>query len=252
MNGSRLFSSFALGAALVLAPLSLRADEPAAHQAPAVQEHAPEAHKAEGGHEPASEGHGQVHAAEPGSAHGEGHAAGHHGPEVKLFGAAGGRSIDSLEQFGLKVLNFGIFAAILVFALKGPASAAFRARAEELQAALSKAEKDKAEGEAQMLALETKMAGLQGELDSILSKADADAQAEKARIIEAARLEAEAIMAQAQAEIGHQQRQAEQELRALVTQLAVEGATQRLQAAMKTGAASQVMDRAIQQVGGAK
>ena len=175
---------------------------------------------------------------------------------MKLFGAAGGPSIDSLAQFGLKALNFAIFAGILVFALKGPASAAFRARAEELRAALSQAEKDKAEGEAQILALEAKMAGLQGELDSVLSKADADAQAEKTRIIEAARQEAESIMAQAQAEIGHQQRQAEQELRALVTQLAVEGATQRIQVAMQTSAATQVMDRAIhqigQQVGGAK
>lgn len=249
MNGSRLFASLLLGAALLAAPLALRADEPVAHPAPAAQVHAPEAHKAETGHQASPEG---AHATEPGAAHAEGSGAGHHGPDVKLFGAAGGPSIDSLAQFGLKVLNFAIFAGILVFALKGPASAAFRARAEELRAALSQAEKDKAEGEAQILALEAKMAGLQGELDSILSKADADAQAEKTRIIEAARQEAESIMAQAQAEIGYQQRQAEHELRALVTQLAVEGATQRIQIAMQTSAATQVMDRAIQQVGGAK
>lgn len=169
---------------------------------------------------------------------------------IHLFGAAGGPVIGTLAQFLLGTLNFLVFAGILAYVLVGKAKAAFKARAEELQAALSQAEKDKAEGEAQIRELEAKMAGLQGELDGILGKADADAQAEKQRILEAARAEADAIVAHAQTEIGHQQRQAEQELRALVTELAVEGATQRLQAQMQAGAAESVMDRAIQQVGG--
>ena len=244
MHGSRVFSALLLAAALLAASQSLRADGQAAPPAAAAQEHSPEAHPPEGGHPGAPEGHEQAHPTE--------HAGGHHAPEVKLFGAAGGRSINDLEQLGLKILNFAIFAGIIVYAVKGKASAAFKERAEELRAALSKAEKEKAEGEAQIMALEAKMAGLQGELDGILSKADADAQAEKERIILAARQEAEAILAQAQAEIGHHQRQAEKELRALVTQLAVEGAAQRLHSAMQTPEASKVMDRAIQQVGGAK
>lgn len=250
MHGSRFLPSILLASALLVAPFALRADQHAAPPAASAHtETTPEAHKAEAGTEPAAEAHGQAGHGEASEA---GHGGGHHAPEVKLFGAAGGRSISDLEQLSLKFLNFAIFAGIIVFAVKSKASAAFKERAEELRAALSQAEKDKAEGEAQILALEAKMAGLQGELDGILSKADADAQTEKTRIIEAARQEAEAILGQAQAEIGHLQRQAEKELRALVTELAVEGATQRLQAVMQTGAASEVMDRAIHQVGGAK
>jgi F-type H+-transporting ATPase subunit b len=241
-----------LGCALSVVPLALRAEEHPAPQPPSAQGHSSDTPKAEGGAHAQPHGQGQIHGTSPAEGHAPAHGEGHHGPEVKLFGAAGGPAVNDLQQFGLKVLNFAIFAAIIVFAVKGKASAAFRERAEELRAALSQAEKDRAEGEAQILALEAKMAGLQGELDGILSKADADAQAEKARIIEAARSEAEAILAQAQAEIGHHHRQAEKELRALVTQLAVEGATQRLQAAMQTSESSKVMDRAIQQVGGAK
>jgi F-type H+-transporting ATPase subunit b len=113
---------------------------------------------------------------------------------------------------------------------------------------LTLAEREKAEGEAQVRELEARMAGLEGELDSILSKADADAAAEKERIIEAARAEAEVILAQARSEIDFQRKSAEQELRALVAQLAVEGAAQRLQAKLQGPAAATLVDRAIDSI----
>jgi F-type H+-transporting ATPase subunit b len=92
------------------------------------------------------------------------------------------------------------------------------------------------------------MAGLEGELEGILSKADADAAAEKERILAAARAEAEAILAQAKSEIEFQRRLAEQELRALVAELAVEGATRRLQARLEGPGAAVLVDRAIDQI----
>ena len=92
------------------------------------------------------------------------------------------------------------------------------------------------------------MAGLQAELGGILEKADQDAELEKQRILEGARSEAEAILAQARAEIEFQRRQAEQELRALVVELAVQGATQRLQARLQGDAAGPVVERAIEQI----
>ncbi len=186
-----------------------------------------------------------AHAAE---GHETGETGGHHGPEVKLFGITLGQA----GQFAVRMVNFGIFFAILFFILKGALSSAFKARAKELEEQLSQAEKDKAEGEAQLKELEAKMAGMQKELEGIMSKAETDAESEKQRILEAARVEAGQILVQTQAEIEFQKRLAEKELRALVAELAIEGATKRLEARVQGAVAKQVLDRAIQEVGGAK
>lgn len=172
----------------------------------------------------------------------------HHGPEVKLFGI----TLGQVGQFVIRVVNFSIFFAILYFILKGALSSAFKARAKELEEQLSQAERDKAEGEAQLKELETRMAGMQAELAGIMAKAEADAEAEKQRVLEAARAEAAQILAQTQSDITFQKRLAEKELRALVAELAVEGAAKRLEARIQGTTAEQVLDRAIETVGGAK
>lgn len=238
-----------LCAALALAPLGLSAQT---HDAPAAEKHEiqPAAHEAKPaeGHAPAQDVHGQAQTAGHGEASGEAHGAGHHGPAMKLFG----REYGNLGAFLVQLLNFAIYGAALFFLLKGALSAMFKSRKEELETLLAQAEKDKAEGEAQMKEMEAKMAGLEGELAGILSKAETDAEAEKQRVLEAAKAEAAQILAQAQAEIGFQKRQAEQELRALVAELAVEGAAKRLEARLKGPEAAQALDRAIQQIGGAQ
>jgi len=186
---------------------------------------------------PAHEG---VHAAEP---HGE---TAHHGPEVKLFGM----HLGNLGQFGLKVFNFAVFAGLLFFLLKGALSSAFKARTQELKDQLAQAERDKAEADAQMRELEQRMGQLQQELDGLLVRSKEDAASEKARILEAARTEADQILAQARQDIAHHHRLAERELRALVAQLAVEGAEARLKTQVQGDLAARVLDRSIHQVGG--
>jgi F-type H+-transporting ATPase subunit b len=246
-----------LATLLSLSPLGLVAqyDQPA----PPADKHAAEKHEAPAaGHEakPATQEHGAAaahgEAAHEAAGHGEGHAeakgGAHHGPAMKLFG----REYGNGGAFLVQLLNFAIWGAGLFFLLKGALSAMFKSRREELETLLAQAERDKAEGEAQMKDMETKMAGLEGELAGILAKAETDAEAEKQRVLEAARAEALVILAQAQTEIGHQKRQAEQELRALVAELAVEGAGKRLEAKLQGPEAGRAVDRAIQQIGGAQ
>ena len=243
-----------LAALLSLSPLALVAQAHDAHPAPAAEKHeAPAAHEA--GHQAPAAGHEAAatgaHAAPAGAhdapgagAHGEG--AAHHAPAMKLFGKEYGK----LGAFIVQLLNFAIWGAGLYFMLKGGLSAMFKSRKDELETLLAQAEKDKAESAAQMKELEVKMAGLEGELAGILSKADADSESEKQRVLEAARAEALLILAQAQAEIGFQKRQAEQDLRALVAELTVEGAAKRLEAKLQGPEAGKALDRAIQQIGG--
>jgi len=225
---------FALAAALFLAGPNLRAEEHEAPHAAEIQDASHESTATAGAHGAPAEG----------AAHG----GAHHGPQITLFG----KTLGPGAQFLVKLVNFSIFAGIMLLLLKGPLSAAFKARAKELEDLLNQAEKDKAEGQAQLQELEAKMAGLQSELAGILAKAEADADAERVRILEAARLEADAILAQTQAEIEFQKRLAEKELRALVATLAVEGAAKRLEAKLQGETAGRVLDRAIEQVGGAK
>lgn len=179
---------------------------------------------------------------------GEAHATTHHGPEIKLFGSTLGMG----GQFLVKLFNFAILAGGLFFLLKGALSTAFKARAKELRESLDQAAKDKAESEAQLRDLDAKMASLQSELQEILNRTEAEAQGERDRILASARSEAEAILARAQSEIEHLKHQAGLELRALVAELAAEGASRRLEAKLQGALASEVLDKAIDHVGGAK
>jgi F-type H+-transporting ATPase subunit b len=235
-----------LALALTLSPLGLMAQNHDTHPAPAAEAHAT---PAAGSHEapaagPAAEGHAAPAGGHEAPAHAG--AAVHHAPAMKLFG----KEYGNLGAFIVKLLNFAIYGAALYFMLRGALSAMFKARKEELITLLAQAEKDKAEGEAQVKELEAKMADLEGELAGILSKAEVDAEAEKQRVLEAARAEATQILAQAQTEIGNQKRLAEQELRALVAELAIEGAAKRLEAKLQGPEAAKALDRAIQQIGG--
>ena len=172
----------------------------------------------------------------------------HHGPEVVLFGA----HIGDTGQFFLKLGNFLIFAGLIFWMLKGILSSAFKARIKEIETKLAQSENDKAEGRVQLRELEAKMAGLEQELSGVMAKAESDAEAEKQRILEAARAEADQILAQVQVEIEHHKRSAETELRELVARLAVEGAEARIQRQVVQGdSATRIMDQAIQQIGGA-
>lgn len=243
-----MLTRLTLATLVCLSPLGLAAQPHDAHPAPAAEAHqAPTGHESPAGPEHAvADVHGSDAHATP-VAHGEAaHEGAHHGPAMKLFGKVYG----NLGAFLVQLLNFAIYGAALFFLLKGALSVMFRERKVELETLLARAEKDKAEGEAQMKDMEAKMAGLEGELAGILSKAEADAEAEKQHVLEAARTEAAQILAQAQTEIGHQKRQAEQELRALVAELAIEGAGKRLEARLQGTEAGQVLDRAIQQIGG--
>ena len=248
MKRSRLLLPMTAGAVvaiLALVPNSLAAQGhavPAAagqpHNAQETEQHGPAPGHGSQEQEPATHEAGAAH---EGSAAHEG---GHHGPAVKLFGMELGAG----AQFAIKVINFLIFAAGLVFLTKGALSAAFKARAKELEDRLSQAEKDKAEGEAQIHELETKMAGLQAELSGILAKAELDSEAEKQRILEGARAEAAAILEQTKTDIENQRKTAEAELRALVAGLATEGAAKKLKAQVQGAAASSTLDRAIDQI----
>ncbi|HET8714423.1 MAG TPA: hypothetical protein VFM16_01265 [Holophagaceae bacterium] len=241
MTIRRLFLPAALAGALLASAPALRA------QAPGAEHASPGDHGQDREGLPAPKPHalrevqpGEKAEAPAGKAEAEGHE-----PEVKLFGA----SLDSFWQWIIQLVNLGLFAGALIYLLKGPVKAAFASHRKELEDRLAQAERDKAEGEAQIQELEAKMAGLQAELGEILAKAGEEAEAEKQRVLEAAKSEAAAILAAAESEISRQQQLASQQLRALVAELAVEAAAKRLEARVQGAAAQTVTDHAIAELG---
>ena len=165
--------------------------------------------------------------------------------QVKLFGL----SLGSLAQWIIQLINLALFGGALWYLVKGPVKAAFANLKKDLEDRLAQAETDKAEGEAQIKELEAKMAGLQAELSEILAKAGVEAEAEKQRVLAAARSEAAAILAAAESAITRQQQLASQELRALVAELSVEAAAKRLEIRVQGSVAQTVTDHAIAELG---
>jgi F-type H+-transporting ATPase subunit b len=249
MKKRDLILSLGLAAALFASAPALRAQTPssgAEHASPGDhgqdrgldRETAPAAAKPRAIHEAQPELKQAKPEAEPAS----------HGHEVELFGFAFG----SLGQWILQLINLALFGGALWYLVKGPVKAAFANLKRDLEDRLAQAEKDKAEGEAQIKELEAKMAGLQAELNEILAKSGVEAEAEKQRVLAAARTEAAAILAAAESEITRQQQLASQELRALVAELAVEAAAKRLEARVQGATAQSVTDHAIAELGGSK
>jgi F-type H+-transporting ATPase subunit b len=231
----------ALASACLFLPLAAQQQDPAVQQ----NENGEIAQTTENGqnddHSSQTEEHAET------AEHAPDHGTAHHGSEVKLFGKFFGPT----GQFLLKLFNFLLFASLLVWLLKGMLASMFKARADDIEAKLAQSEKDRLEGEAQLKALEAKMVDLLDEISDVLLKSGADAEAERQKILEAARVEAEQLLAHAHAEIEHHRRITEIELRELVTKLVVEGAEKRIQQQIHGTSAAQVMDQAIQQIGGA-
>jgi len=240
MKTRDLILPFGLATALFLSAPALRA------QAPAAEHASPGDHGQDREAAPAVKNR-TVHEAQPQAVKPAAEPASRE-HEVKLFGFAFG----SLGQWILQLINLALFGGFLWYLVKGPVKAAFANLKKDLEDRLAQAERDKAEGEAQIKELEAKMAGLQSELNEILAKAGVEAEAEKERVLNAARSEAASILAAAESEITRQQQLASQELRALVAELAVEAAAKRLEIRVQGATAQSVTDHAIAELGSSK
>jgi F-type H+-transporting ATPase subunit b len=230
---ARILLVAVLSVALGLAGPALRAQHEPAQQTETVAE--PASHESS---------NASSHVAEHAS---EAHSSGH-GPAIEFLG----HPLSPFWQFFIRVVNFAIFFAILYLALKGLLSSAFKMRAKELEEKLTQAERDRAEGEARIAEMEAQMAEMGKELEAIMAKAEVEALDEKARIIAEARQEATAILAQTRQDIENQRFQIEHELRAMIANLAVEGARNRIGSRLQGEVGVRVIDESIKQMGGAQ
>ncbi len=175
----------------------------AAHEATAVEGQAHESvHAAtEGGHAAMAEtGHEAM--AEGGHGATEGEAVGHGGGHAP----AGGHHSNSLSPEKLKDLfwrtvNFIALVVILVVFLAKPIGSGLTGRQQQIREELEALEARRDEAERSYKEFEARLAGMEKEMESVVEKAIAQAENEKARILAEAEKAAEDIKRQAEAAV---------------------------------------------------
>jgi F-type H+-transporting ATPase subunit b len=123
-----------------------------------------------------------------------------------------------------KWINFAIVAGVILWVFGKLLPSKFRANAEIISSAITKATAAKTAADAQLREAETKLVNLQKEVAELRATAERESTAEVERIRAATQSDAKKISAAASAEIEAAERAARLELKAIAAKLAVDGA----------------------------
>ncbi len=169
----------------------------------------------------ANAGHAVVqdHAAEAVALHGE-EAAGGHGAAVGAHGKYDSLSPAKLKDLGFRVMNFIVLLIILVKFGAKPIANGLGARRKQIREELEELEAKKVNAEKEYREFSAKLESVEQDVDSIVEKAVAQAEIEKARIIEAAEKSAEDIKRSAEMAIANEITAAKRSLKVEVTEQA--------------------------------
>jgi F-type H+-transporting ATPase subunit b len=148
------------------------------------------------------------------------------------------------------LLNFGILAALIFWALKKNLPAVFYTRTQTIQRAIEEARKASEEAQHRLAHIEARLAKLDTEVSSMRSAAEHEAVAEEGRVRAAAAEDTRRIVESAEGEIAAAAKQAQRELKAYAVDLAVTLAERRIQV---DGATDQALVRRfVSELGNAK
>ena len=168
-------------------------------------------------HEEANAGHGLASdiAAEAAAAHGEANAehGGGHVPADSLSPA-------KLKDFGFRIMNFIVLLIILVKFGAKPIANGLGARRKQIREEIEDLEAKKADAETAYKDFSAKLESVEKDVDTIVEKAVAQAEIEKARIIEAAEQSADDIKRSAEMAIANEVTAAKRSLKIDATEQA--------------------------------
>ncbi|MDB4967938.1 MAG: H+transporting two-sector ATPase subunit [Myxococcales bacterium] len=130
--------------------------------------------------------------------------------------------------FGFALINFGIFLAIMSRLAWKPLKQFIRERHDSIAKNLHEAARLRSEAEAALGTYQTKILGLDAEIDTLLVQIRKEAETEKARIIAAAEADAARLRLEAERQIAAEIERARRELRRGVIEAAVGAADETL------------------------
>lgn len=128
-----------------------------------------------------------------------------------------------------RLVNFTIFAAVLIYLLRKPASQFFKERAQQILHALNQAGQERETAKTKLQEIESRLNRLGDEIEQIKANAAKEAAAEQQRINASTDMELEKLRAFAQREIESAMNAARQELKAFAATQAVEMARHLIQ-----------------------
>ncbi|MDR2351763.1 MAG: ATP synthase F0 subunit B [Deltaproteobacteria bacterium] len=107
---------------------------------------------------------------------------------------SGGYTSAQWKEFGLRVMNFAVFFAILFFLLRKPVKNFFKGRKEDIARTLEYLETQAKNLEEQNRVTQRKLSELEGERERVIAQFERDGARERDRIIAEAQKTAEAII----------------------------------------------------------
>jgi F0F1-type ATP synthase membrane subunit b/b' len=149
-----------------------------------------------------------------------------------------------------KFLNLGLFIALMVYLTRKPLGEAFRARRDQIRSELIRAEEEKKAALERLTSAEAKVAQLEAEKQSILTKAKEEAEIERKRIEEQTAADAERLRQQTESELARLQNQSRAELRRYSAEESIQLAEQKLRAAIDGSTDARLVKASIQEIGG--
>lgn len=149
-----------------------------------------------------------------------------------------------------KFVNLAIFVGILVYILRKPLSAQFKAKRDAIRAELIRAEEEKKEALSRLTAIEARLAQLENEKEAILKRAKDESEEERRRLSEQTKAEMARLRAQAESEIARLAHQTRAELRRFSAEESIRRAEQKLRSQINSETDARLVKSSIQEIGG--
>jgi F-type H+-transporting ATPase subunit b len=151
-----------------------------------------------------------------------------------------------------RALNIGVFLVILYFLLRKPMTKFFDARLAQIKTDLERAQREKAEAEKKLAEVEQRLAMLDSEQARIRTEAEAEAEAEHARIAARTDEEVRKIAETAEREVGAALKSARAELQRFVAEQAVVLAESTIKAELNDDDRERMLDQYTAQLEGVR
>lgn len=149
-----------------------------------------------------------------------------------------------------KFVNLAIFIAVLVYLLKKPLGAKFKAKRDAIRSELIRAEEERKKALARLTEIEARLAQLEAEKEAILNKAKEESEAERRRLSEQTKAEIARLREQADAEIARLANQTKAELRRYSAEESIRLAEQKLRTQIGPSDDARLVKASIQEIGG--
>jgi F-type H+-transporting ATPase subunit b len=149
-----------------------------------------------------------------------------------------------------RIFNLLLVVGVLVWVARKPLASFFANRSQSIREELEGAQKARAEAEARLAEIESKMSRLDEELKEIARTSEQEGQAEYSRLLAAAEQDAQKIVERSRQEIDGMTRAAQLELKQHAAELSVHMAEERIRTEITPADRERLFTRFVAKIGG--